>query len=39
MGVVRETRKHLYLRTYADDRWNNNLLAQQECGASGNLVA
>lgn len=33
VGVVREPGKAPYLRTHADGQWNNNLLAQDECGA------
>jgi hypothetical protein len=38
IGVVRETGKAPYLRSYADGEWNNNLLAQQECGSTCKLV-
>jgi hypothetical protein len=38
IGVVREAGKAPYLRTYADGQWNNNLLAQQECGANCRIV-
>ncbi len=31
IGVVREAGKVPYLRTYADGKWNNNLLEQAEC--------
>ena len=31
IGVVREAGKAPYLRTYADGKWNNNLLEQAEC--------
>ncbi|TCV85865.1 DUF3892 domain-containing protein [Sulfurirhabdus autotrophica] len=31
IGVVRETGKAPYLRTYADGRWNNNLLSLNQC--------
>lgn len=31
IGVVRETGKRPYLRTYADGYWNDNLLALREC--------
>lgn len=31
VGVVREKGKQPYLRTYADGKWNNNLLAMAEC--------
>lgn len=34
VGVVRESGKNPYLRTYADGKWNNNLLAQDECGSN-----
>jgi hypothetical protein len=39
VGVVREAGKAPYLRTHADGKWNDNLLAQQECGANCKLVA
>jgi hypothetical protein len=39
VGVVREAAKDPYLRTYADGKWNDNLLAQRECDASCKLVA
>lgn len=39
IGVVRETGKEPYLRTYADGKWNDNLLAQTECGASCKVVS
>ena len=32
IGVVREAGKLPYLRTYADGKWNDNLLALDECG-------
>lgn len=32
IGVVREQGKAPYLRTYADGKWSDNLLAQPECG-------
>lgn len=38
IGVVREAGKLPYLRTYADGKWNDNLLAQSECGAACKLV-
>jgi hypothetical protein len=38
IGVVRETGKNPYLRTHADGKWNDNLLAQTECDGSCNLV-
>lgn len=31
IGVYRETGKAPYLRTHADGKWNNNLLALPEC--------
>ena len=31
IGVVREDGKAPYLRTHADGKWNDNLLAQPEC--------
>lgn len=37
IGVVREPGKAPYLRTHADGYWNDNLLAQAECGASCRL--
>jgi hypothetical protein len=39
IGVVRESGKHPYLRTHADGKWNDNLLAQQECGASCKIIS
>jgi hypothetical protein len=39
VGVVREAAKDPYLRTYADGKWNDNLLAQRECDATCKLVA
>ncbi len=39
IGVVREAGKVPFLRTYADGKWNDNLLAQRECTASCRLVA
>ena len=39
VGVVRgDGNKAPYLRTYADGKWNDNLLAQQECGANCPIV-
>ena len=38
IGVVRETGKAPYLRTHADGKWNDNLLAQQECGSNCRLI-
>lgn len=34
VGVVREQGKAPYLRTHADGKYNDNLLAQPECDAS-----
>lgn len=34
IGVVRETGKMPYLRTYADGDWNNNLLSLNQCPLS-----
>jgi len=31
IGVVRESGKPPYLRTYADGQWNNNLLSLSQC--------
>jgi len=31
IGVVREAGKTPYVRTYADGRWNNNLLSLNQC--------
>lgn len=31
IGVVRESGKAPYLRTYADGRWDNNLLSLNQC--------
>lgn len=31
IGVVRESGKAPYLRTYADGNWNNNLLSLVQC--------
>ena len=38
IGVVREQGKVPYLRTYADGKWNDNLLAQAECNGACKLV-
>src|SRR5947209_17669522 len=38
VGVVREHGKAPYLRTHADGKWNDNLLAQAECNGSCKLV-
>ena len=39
VGVVREKGKLPFLRTYADGKWNDNLLAQGECDGTCKLVA
>ncbi len=39
VGVVRESGKQPYLRTHADGYWNDNLLAQEECGALCPIVS
>jgi hypothetical protein len=39
IGVVRESGKAPYLRTYADGQWNNNLLAQPECSGACSTIA
>jgi hypothetical protein len=38
VGVVREAGKVPYLRTHADGKWNDNLLAQAECNGSCRLI-
>lgn len=38
IGVVKEAGRAAYLRTYADAKWNDNLLAQPECGATCNII-
>ncbi len=39
VGVVRKTGKNPYLRTYADGKWNDNLLALNDCDGTCALVA
>ncbi|HDR9159481.1 DUF3892 domain-containing protein [Burkholderia vietnamiensis] len=39
IGVARENGKVPYLRTHADGKWNDNLLAQAECGSNCQIVA
>lgn len=39
VGVVREAGRSAYLRTYADGKWNDNLLALAECGANCKIIA
>lgn len=38
VAVVREPGKNPYLRTHADGKYNDNLLAQPECDGSCKLV-
>ena len=38
IGVVREVGKVPYLRTHADGKWNDNLLALNECDGTCNLI-
>lgn len=38
VGVVRDTGKLPYLRTHADGKWNDNLLALDECTGSCKLI-
>ncbi|SRR6266498_154863 len=38
VGAVKETGKLPYLRTHADGKWNDNLLAQAECNGSCRLI-
>jgi len=35
IGVVREEGKAPYVRTYADGRWDNNLLSLNQCSLQG----
>jgi hypothetical protein len=35
---VRESGKHPYLRTHADGKYNDNLLAQAECDSTCRIV-
>lgn len=39
IGVVRETGRSPYLRTYTDGKWNDNLLALAECGSNCKIIA
>lgn len=39
IGVVRESGKAPYLRTHADGKWNDNLLAQPECSGSCKVLS
>jgi hypothetical protein len=38
VGVVREIGKNPYLRTHADGKWNDNLLALSECDGTCKLI-
>lgn len=38
IGVVRLSGKAPYLRTHADGVWNDNLLAQNSCGANCRVI-
>ncbi len=38
IAVVRESGKHPYLRTHADEKYNDNLLAQAECDSTCPVV-
>jgi hypothetical protein len=38
IGVVREQGKTPFLRSYADGKWNDNLLAQAECTAACKII-
>ncbi len=38
IGVVREPGKEPYLRTHADNVWNDNLLAQPACPANHTVI-
>jgi Protein of unknown function (DUF3892) len=38
VAVVREAGRQPFLRTHADGRWNDNLLAQDECGADCRII-
>jgi len=38
IGVVREHGKLPYLRTHADGKWNDNLLAQAECSSNCKVI-
>jgi hypothetical protein len=38
IGVVREAGKIPFLRTHADGKWNDNLLALNECVANLKLI-
>jgi hypothetical protein len=38
IGVVREPYKDPFLRTHADGKWNDNLLALADCDGTCKLV-
>lgn len=38
IGVYREQGRAPYLRTHADGKWSDNLLAQAECGANCQIL-
>ena len=38
IGVVREAGKAPFLRTHADGKWNDNLLALPECSSACKLI-
>jgi hypothetical protein len=38
IGVYREVGKQPFLRTHADGKWKDNLLAQQECGSNCKII-
>lgn len=38
IGVVREVDKNPFLRTHADGKWNDNLLALDECDGTCKVV-
>jgi len=38
VAVVREPGKAPFLRTHADGKWNDNLLAQPECDSNCKIV-
>ena len=39
VGVVREFSKAPFLRTHADGKWNDNLLALAECDGTCKIIA
>ena len=39
IAVVREQGKAPFLRTHADGKWNDNLLAQAECTGACKIIA